>query len=135
MTDPQLIIDDAVATAAAGERAAVPRLLASLESNRLRPDGFGPVVRFAIVEALRTLGDPTTLPALCAELGRSISEEDRFLLLVTETLGELGDARALPALRARLIELDAAKPTDAVAIFPWQQQTDAVRAAIAHCTH
>ena len=111
----------------------MPRLLASLEANRSRPDGYGPVVRFAIVEALRALSDAAAVPALCTELGRSASEEDRFLQLVAETLGDLGDARALPALRARLAELDAARPTDAVATFPWQQQVDAVNAAIARC--
>jgi hypothetical protein len=103
-------------TAVAGGRAA-PALVAVLENNRARADGFEQGVQTAAVKALGGLRATAAVPVLGNELAR-VAETGRHLeygSALVEALAKIADRRARPAVEGYAVRLAARLPGDASA--------------------
>ncbi|MHC4915874.1 MAG: HEAT repeat domain-containing protein, partial [Planctomycetota bacterium] len=107
---------------------AVSGLVAALAANRGRIDGYGPQIRTEIVRTLGRIGDRSAVPHLVAELG--LKEDLSYKNVVVEVLGVLGDARAAGPIREHLAELERNKPSEKIALFPWQEAVEKAREAL-----
>ncbi len=126
--DPTVRQRAALALGLLGRREAAPGLIAALEANRDRPDGYGPVICREIVRSLGRLEDRRAVDALIAEMGRQ--RDLSYLNDVVRSLGSIGDPRAAGIIGEHLAWLEGHKPDEPIARFPWQEAVDAAREAL-----
>jgi hypothetical protein len=122
--DPTVVIQSAQVLQRRPGRDRAPLLLAALQANRRRPDGYGMPIRIQVLGALGACGDGSAVDAVVAELERH--EDLSVDNAAAAALGAIGDPRAADALDRHLARLEGFKPTEAIALGPWR---DAIRIA------
>ncbi len=106
--DSRVIVAAVRSLAAMEGGGSLPRIVATLEANRARPDGHHDVIRTACVETLGALRASAALPALRTELTRAVAELGyEYASSVVGAMVAINDPAAAPALQDHLTRLRA----------------------------